>query len=477
MISTVTIVSIGSGDPELLNLKSIKILQAAEKVILRTEKTALSDWCRQEQIAYSTMDSLYEETEDFDALYPAIARDIWQKAADSPIVYAVPDPSTDQSVKELYRQKPEGGAIEMIPGISSFDIRMAALAPWCTQNDLRVTSAYELLESEYNPNCTLMISEMDNPILAGEIKIFLSNYLEDTHEVIICHGDHAPEAIALYELDRLTSYDHRTTALIPASDFLHRERYSLQDLREIMERLRAPDGCPWDRKQTHESLEPFLIEEAWECVASIRNNDMPHLSDELGDLLFQIIFHASIGKSFDEFTMDDVICNICEKMIRRHPHVFGTENRERTAYSNESWEKIKQAENGGHTLIESLEDVTPFLPSLKYAGKVMKKLKRIEAFKRSPAEITAEIEKILDEIKASSASVEKESIGKLLLACSELCYALDKDGEVLLHESVETLKTQLRSAEKAAKKDGKAIESLTFPELGVYLKHVEDEIS
>jgi tetrapyrrole methylase family protein/MazG family protein len=132
--------------------------------------------------------------------------------------------------------------------------------------------------------------------------------------------------IPLYQLDNQKHYDHTAAVFLPGVDYLHRARHTFEDLERIVSRLRAPDGCPWDSVQTHRSLTPYMVEEAWEVVNAIEEDDPDHLADELGDVLFQVFIHASIGKSCGEFTLTDILTDICRKMIHRHPAVFD-ENR------------------------------------------------------------------------------------------------------------------------------------------------------
>ena len=301
----------------------------------------------------------------------------------------------------------------------------------------------------------------------------LSDTLEDEHTVLMFVSDHSPFEIPLYKLDRQRNIDHRTAVLIPGSDFRSRSQFVMQDLVEIMDYLRSPDGCSWDRMQTHESLRPYLVEEAWECVASIDENDMDHLCDELGDLLFQIVFHSSIGKNYDEFSLNDVINCICRKMIRRHPHVFGNNNAE---VAIPSWEQLKQQETGHISVIESLDDDSAGLPSLKYAAKILKKLSQTAIGSRTYSRIVSDIQNTADKILHSDEDKSKRLLGILLLLCAELCCNLKTDSEMSLHEAVDRLKGRMKEAYSDRNNNGKSFKHLTFDELGVYLQYVEGEI-
>ena len=300
--------------------------------------------------------------------------------------------------------------------------------------------------------------------------------MEDEHIIFLIQESGKPISLQLYMLDRQRMYNHFTAVLIPGTDYLHREKYVLQDLADIVMRLRAPDGCPWDRQQTHQSLRPYLIEEAWECVAAIDENDPDHLGEELGDLLFQIVFHSSIGKDFDEFSIHDIISQICQKMIRRHPNVFSEDS---SAPDNNAamWDRIKQTETGHYTLSENLDDISAFLPSLKYASKIIKKISRFTKAEISSSDVITELRNLLPKLESRhDAETTGRLCGLLLFLCCVLCCQSELDSEWILHQTSDRLKSAVKQVEKSIFMDGKSLESLTFSELCVYLKHVEGEI-
>lgn len=478
MKSEILIVSIGQGDPDLLNAKSVNALRKGDELFLRTGNHPLTKWLDTNNIVYQTLDHIYENAEDFDQLNQLLADELIRHAISTDIVYAVPDAYTDNSVKMLFRLAPDSIHISVVPGISSYDLNLSSAIYTLSDSPIQIIPSYDLLSFfSFDPRCSVLITEVDNTILAGQVKLSLSAALEDEHIVYILHGSRRPEALPLYMLDRQNIYDHFTSVLIPGSDYLHRGKYVLHDLTDIVTRLRAPDGCPWDRQQTHISLRPFLIEEAWECIAAIDENDPDHMCEELGDLLFHIVFHASVAKDYDEFTVYDVISNICKKMIRRHPHVFSEDRVLKAKSIASSWEKIKQSENGHHTLTDNLNDISPFLPALQYASKIIKKLNRMTKTHCSTSEIITEIRSTLLKIEQIK-NHDNSSLfyGLLLFLCCALCCYSGIDSELILHQMTDRLKDSLKQAEESMNTCGKSLESLTFTELCVYLNHVEGEI-
>jgi len=477
MMSELTIVSLGPGNPDLLNISTIKALQSGYNLFLRTGNHPVASWLTENGITYETFDSLYEKTDDFDELNHCIVSSLFEKASVSPVLYAVPDAATDHTVRALFSFKPNHVRINVIPGVSTYDVCTSVSVPFISESSLYVTPASDILSGFFHdPNRTLLITEIDNPILAGEIKILLSETLDDEYIIYLLRSMDVPISIPLYELDRRKDIDHRTCVLVPGSGFRSRTRFVLNDLIGIMEALRAPDGCPWDRAQTHESLRPYVIEEAWECVAAIDENDPDHLCEELGDLLFQIVFHSSIAGSFDEFTLIDVLSSICSKMLRRHPHVFSDEKFEDTDSLRDAWEKIKAAETGRQTVVSSLDDVPASLPSLKYAAKILKKLMRDESGSRDTRDILTDLCQLAEKIINNKEQIAEDSVGDLLLLCAAFCFHMSIDSEMILHRAVDRLRSRIVSSEAIMKKHGKSLEHLTFDELRVYLNHVEGEI-
>ena len=477
MKADITIVSLGPGDPDLLNTKTLRAMREAAVLVLRTGRHPLVPWLEENGLSFSTLDDLYEQTDDFDALNRTAADRLVRLAASGPVVYAVPDAVSDRTVRTLLREKPDNLSVSVVPGVSLYDTHITPSLPFLKDAAVTAVPAEELSGGfRYDPNTSLLVTELDNTILAGEVKLFLSDLIGDEHPVYLLRGGKRPVSIPLFELDRQSGIDHRSAVLVPASGLLERNRFVFSDLENLMETLRSPDGCPWDRLQTHESLRPYMVEEAWECVASIDQQDPDHLCEELGDLLFQVIFHSSVGRSCGEFTINDVISAICTKMIHRHPHVFGDRDLKDPESVRAVWETLKQEETGNTSVLSSLDDVSTGLPSLKYAAKVMKKLKGTAAVRSDPDPVLSDIIDAASSLRSGTVPAGEDQLGRLLYLCDELCFICGKDSELILHESVDRLKSRLKNMENAVKHDGKSLEHLTFDELGVYLNHVEGEI-
>ena len=500
----VTVVSLGPGSPDFLTLQAVDALRNARRIILRTEKHPVADWLRDQSIPYESLDAFYDRFDDFDRMHQAMGEYLWKESEKTPLVFGVMDPSRDGAVRELKKRiparsqspgiegsepdrklesgKPDRSDLVILPGLSALSVCEAELPPVMKTRSagdgFRVFSATDFLSASVDPALSLWVLEVDTALLAGELKLRLLDLYDDEQTVFFFPPSEkdrrVPKVIPLYLLDAQPAYGHTAVFFIPGSDFLHRSRFTFADLEAIMARLRAPDGCPWDRIQTHASLTPYMVEEAWEVVSAIEEGDMDHLSDELGDVLFQVFFHASIGQTFEEFTMSDVLTHICQKMIQRHPHVFGTDQKNSADAVASAWETIKRRETGSKTVGESLEDVSPALPSLKYAIKICKKLAQLPAMRRDPDEIAAEIQSLSGELLENDV-LSDQKMALLLLKCTELCYRTDRDAEILLHHEVDQLKRRFHLAEKAVFADEKVPEGLTNQQLCVYLDAAKRE--
>lgn len=222
-------------------------------------------------------------------------------------------------------------------------------------------------------------------------------------------------------------------------------KYNYEDFLNIIETLRSENGCPWDRVQTHESLKPCVMEEAAELVASIRiyeqYQDAENMCEELGDLLLQVVMHAQIAKEEGIFTMDDVVQGVAEKMVRRHPHVFGTGNADTPEAVLETWDEIKKKEKEGKMWIESpLREIPKEFPALTRSVKVIKKAHKLYGWEsgQSLTECAAALEA---ELMQDAVSKERlvEQMGSLLLRAAEIAADYKLTAEQILSEKTEDL--------------------------------------
>ena len=222
----------------------------------------------------------------------------------------------------------------------------------------------------------------------------------------------------------------------------------MEDFIRIIEKLRSETGCPWDKEQTHMSLRPCMLEEAVEVIAAIRimeeTGDVENLVEELGDVLLQVIMHAQIGKEEELFTLEDVIQNISEKMIRRHPHVFDTIKVGDSKQVLENWEEIKKKEKENKSYITSpLREIPPELPALIRAPKVIRKINNVYEKQENDKEIIDAAINALESLRLVINTEDKrqlnEKIGQILLATSQICQHYKLSQEQILNDCIEDL--------------------------------------
>lgn len=243
--------------------------------------------------------------------------------------------------------------------------------------------------------------------------------------------------------------------------------YTFADLCKIHELLRAEDGCPWDREQTHESIRGSFIEETYEVIEAIDNKDPVLMREELGDVLLQVVFHAQIAAEDGEFTINDVANDICEKLIHRHPHIFGSVDAKTTDEVLKNWEQIKSTEKHRDTLTSKLRAVPPALPALMRAQKVGKKAPFFD-FADADA-VIAKLREETDEVEAAvrgGATDEiEEEIGDLLLTVTSLARQVGIDSELALTHAVNKFIDRFETVENEAEKQGHHPNEMTMTEL------------
>jgi ATP diphosphatase len=258
------------------------------------------------------------------------------------------------------------------------------------------------------------------------------------------------------------------------------EQSPIDRLREIMARLRADDGCPWDRQQTFETIAPYTIEEAYEVAEAIAHGDMAGLRDELGDLLFQVVFHARMAEEAGEFDFDDAAAAICDKLVRRHPHVFGDAQVDDAEAQTTAWEAHKAAEREAKARaagrrVSVLDDVALGLPALARAVKLQKRASRVgfdwpdargvlDKINEEMAELSAEL---VDRKAAATPDHERimDEFGDLLFAYVNLARHLDLDPETALRRTNAKFERRFRQIEAWLAETGRTPEQAGLEEM------------
>lgn len=248
-------------------------------------------------------------------------------------------------------------------------------------------------------------------------------------------------------------------------DFHRMDRYGFQDLERIMALLRTPEGCPWDREQTHQSIRRNMLEEAYEAVEAIDEQNPEHLKEELGDVLLQVVFHACLAQEEGWFTLDDVVDGICKKLVFRHPHVFGTVEAEDTDKALNTWDAQKREEKGQKTAGDSLDAVARSLPALIRAEKIQAKARKAgfdwNETERAVDKLSEEVEELKQAIREQSNF--QEELGDVLFAAVKVGRFLNVDSEQALHDTCEKFIRRFRCVERQA--GDKPLTEIPLPQL------------
>jgi tetrapyrrole methylase family protein/MazG family protein len=250
---------------------------------------------------------------------------------------------------------------------------------------------------------------------------------------------------------------------------VHKEKYDFNDLLEIMARLRAENGCPWDREQTHESLRIYMLEETYEVLEALESGDKGKFCNELGDLLLQIVFHAQIAKETGDFDIGDVTAEVCKKLISRHPHIFGSVKADTAEKVVENWEAIKKKEKQIKSQTGVLRDVPPILPALMRSYKVQQKAAQVgfdwddieDVFRK----VEEEIRELRDVYKSNNVERITDELGDAFFALVNLSRFLNVQPELALNGTIGKFIRRFEYIEKQGEKAGKRLEDMSLSEM------------
>ncbi len=369
-------------------------------------------------------------------LIPCSQRKSFQKLSNGAVLYVVPGSAVvgDGSVKEIVREYEN---VKIIAGQPPEYAMLCALLQADASCGYSVVPAACLYDGNINARLPLIVTAIDNELLLGDTKILLSDEYGDEHIVFLGSGD-TYKKIKLYECDREKDVNHNTMLYVPPKT--ERSRYDSYELSKVFMKLRSPGGCPWDRKQDHVSLKRYLLEECAEVLDAIDGGDMAELMDELGDVLLQVLFHATIAQERGDFDMRDVTDNLVRKLIKRHPHVFADAVAQNPDEVLKQWDEIKHEEKEDKSHTAKLKSVPKSMTALMRAQKVLSRAAKSGLMSEQENDIEAvwtKIEAQLDAAKGNGIKgVSKEDIGSILMDFANLMRLIDEEGELALHSAV-----------------------------------------
>jgi len=258
---------------------------------------------------------------------------------------------------------------------------------------------------------------------------------------------------------------------------LEKDKKDIYDLIEIIEALREENGCPWDREQTHESIKKAIIEESYEVMDAIDKDDEEGIVEELGDVLLQVVFHSVLGKEEGRYDLGDIIEGICNKMIYRHPHVFGKDKVENTEEVLVNWDELKKKEKNLETTTDELKAVAMALPALIRAKKVQGKARKVgfdwDRVEDVALKVEEELKEVLDVYKSENRAMITEEVGDLLFACVNISRFLDVDPEEALNIATDKFIRRVSYIEEKARGKGLGLKDMSLEEMDILWNEIK----
>ena len=469
-VTMITIVGLGCG-PADLSAGAKEALLSGARVILRTGETPASAGVRALGVPFETLDRVYASSRNFDSLNKNLASAVLEAAKKGDVVYCVDGSVAEDVSAQLVLQKKKEA--QVFGGVSKAGTAFAAARVF--SRDRTSLSAYALAECP-RPSLPLAVYDVDCDLVAGDVKLALCELFGDETPAFFVRGGRA-RRIRLFEADRQGAYDASCAVVIGEIPLLSKTRFTYDDLLAILRLLRAPDGCPWDRAQTHESIRANMIEEAYELVDAIDSKDDSKICEETGDVLMQGAFHSVLGQERGAFTPDDVLSDVCRKLIFRHSHIFGKDRAENEAGALSVWEKNKAQEKGQQTPADTVKDVPKVFPAVMRAQKAAKRAAKFGYDFQDAAEaaekVREELAELLAAVQEGDAAHIGEEAGDLLFAAANVGRLAGADCEQALQRSTDKFIARFCRTDALIAADGKRMQELSAEELWAYYERAK----
>ena len=465
----IIVAGLGPADLGQITLETWEALQTHRRIVLRTEVHPSVQALKARHIAFETCDAFYETCEDFQQVYEAIVAHLLEqtKAAGhegEELLYCVPGHPmvAEETVQRLLQEAPRQGVqIEILSAMSFLDPVFTALGIDPARDGFAVLDALRLPET-LPLQCRCLYTQVYSRLVASDLKLsLLETYPPDQPVTVVFHaGESGKEKLMqlpLAELDFEEIFDHLTSVYVPAlkegaepaapEETKGTSQYPLDPLVHVFEHLLAPDGCPWDREQTHASLKQYLLEETYEVMEAIDLGDMALLQEELGDVLMQVVFHGALAQGRGDFDCNYIIRDVTEKLIRRHPHVFGEVHVDHARQVSVLWEQIKSEEKkNGPQQDKAPQNLYGGLPALLMASEYLKLKKKLTGEKTPAAVAAAEQVDMLWQklqVKRQGEGIQEEDLGDFLFASAVLGKACHLSPETALVRTIQKMSRNL----------------------------------
>ena len=500
---TLIIVGLGPGAAGQLSLETLRLLEE-RFVILRTEIHPTVAELKRRGISFISCDGWYEKEATFEEVYDKISSFVIEQAKEKDVVYAVPgSPLVAERTVVLLREKAKRCHIPLIvkPAMSFLDLAYVELGI-DPIDGLRIIDAQDFFALSDAGQYPLMVTQVYNQMVASDMKLALMDILPDETEVFFLRNlgleEEECRKVPLFEIDRQPVIDHLTSIFIPrqpqevlqsvsgngkeeertdiANEADHWKRFPLlkrktefdvRPLADVMQVLREPGGCPWDREQDFDTIRANLIEECYEFLEAVDDKDTHGMAEELGDILMQVVFHSRMAEEKGMFTLQDVIDGVTDKLIERHPHVFGTVKVANSEEVLTNWDAIKLQEKPERKRV--LDGIYKGLPSLLRAHKIQRRVAKV-GFDWTETEDVKK--KVLEEWKEFNEAVslqnpeemEKE-LGDFYFSMVNFARHLGLDSETALNRCNNRFVTRFEHVEDRVTESGKDWKEYSLDEL------------
>lgn len=423
----ITVIGIGTEKGDLTQSAAQKIA-TAKHAFVRSGKTKAGAAVLKEFAHVVPLDEYYESESDFTKLCEKICSVLLNAEREHSSAAYLTDGDGADEIAAALAQKTQ---TEIIRGVAPSRSRGLGA------DFLRLSATSALtLRPCLDTSVALHVTEIDDAYLAGDLKLWLMEYYGDETEITL-YIKNALRKIKLCELDMQRGYDYSCELYVAAQSGFYKQKYTFGDLCRIMDRLVAPDGCPWDKAQTHESIRVNLIEEAYEAVDAIDGGDIDAMTEEIGDVLLQAVFHCNMGRRFGEFELSDVLGTLCGKLVNRHTHIFGENKAANADEALGYWEAAKSEEKSYVSTADKLNRLPQNFPSLLAAEKIYKKLAKVNAGGFDELEKSAE-----------TAPNSEEKYAKKLFVLAAKMAQENFDAEVSLNKFLAKIKENFEKAEQ-----------------------------
>ncbi|MCP3032125.1 nucleoside triphosphate pyrophosphohydrolase [Halobacillus sp. A1] len=480
-MNIIKIYGLGAGDLDQLSLGVYKELTSQSGVIYaRTLDHPVISELQNEGLTFESFDETYEAFDQFDDVYKAIVTGLVTAANDQDVTYVVPGhPMLAERTVQLLLDR-EDVNVEIKGGQSYLDDLFNSLHIDPIEG-FQFIDATSFERSELQLRNHLVFCQVYDAMMASEVKLVLLEDLPADYEVTIVSAAGSKEeklvTVPLEELDRAVDLNNLTSVYIPPAE-KGQLNHQFFRLREVIRDLRGPGGCPWDQKQTHESLRKYLIEEAYEFIDAVHRKDDDHMVEELGDVLLQVMLHSQIGEDDGFFSVDDVIQSVTDKMIRRHPHVFGDVHVEDSDDVLSNWDDIKKREKGGAP--NSLLDGVPAsFPALLQAEDLQKKAAKVgfdwDDVELVLAKVEEEWQEFLEAKKNQDTEEMEKEFGDWLFAIANAARHYKINGETALQRTNQKFRDRFSSMETQASKVDRDLADYSLEELEQLWVHAKQE--